>query len=585
MADVRPDQPSLRLVARSAGHMVASFDLPGSGELVLGSSSKAECSLTTERYLSRRHVVLRPVPPRLHVERLPTASNPVVFKGVAAERFRMNPGDFFVIGSTTFHFEGPPIPGGEVLDLDPHEQFTLAADELQITRDTSDRLRLLDLMQLPEILRTRSRKEFFVYACGSLRIASGARWVQVLTMEDDEPHVLCEDVGVDQLTPKPQSRSLVRTALAEVPRPVTYSWRQAGQGGIAATVHEGVDWAVCCAAPIPGEKPILFYLAGSEDGRRGQPMSVAALSLRDTARLVGLVADAIGRAVSLQKLEDWQAKLGHFFSGKLVSKILESEDPRHLAPQIREATVMFFDIRGFSMLTEGNLARVLEYQGELKRAMTAMTGCIFDHDGVVIRYMGDGILACWNVPYDLPNHAEQACLAALRMVDLIAEVSDGWRCGIGLGVGDVVAGSLGSEQVYAYDVLGAVVNQAARVEGITKEVGVPILVTGDVAGRLSADRVLSRRVARFLPVGVRTEVDLYTIDATPEDAAARAAIERRNALHAEALAAFEQGDWEKAFDVLHPIVKEDVAARYVYTLALRRKPPHDWHGVVEMTSK
>lgn len=585
MADVRPDQPSLRLVARSAGQIVGAFDLPESGELVLGTSSKAECRLGTERYLSRRHVVLRSVPPRLHVERLPTASNPVVFKGVAAERFRMIPGDYFVIGSTTFHFEGPAIPAGDVLELDPHEQFTLAADELRITRDTSDRLRLLDLMQLPEILRTRSRKEFFVYACGSLRIASGARWVQVLTMEDDEPHVLCEDVGVDQLTPKPQSRSLVRTALAEAPRPVTYSWRQAGQAEIAATVHEGVDWAVSCAAPIPGEKPILFYLAGSEDGRRGQPMSAAALSLRDTARLVGLVADAIGRAVSLQKLEDWQAKLGHFFSGKLVSKILESEDPRHLAPQIREATVMFFDIRGFSMLTEGNLARVLEYQGELKRAMTAMTGCIFDHDGVVIRYMGDGILACWNVPYELSNHAEQACLAALRMVDLIAEVSDGWRCGIGLGVGDVVAGSLGSEQVYAYDVLGAVVNQAARVEGITKEVGVPILVTGDVAGRLSADRVLARRVARFLPVGVRTEVDLYTIDATPQDAAARIAIERRNALHAEALAAFEQGDWEKAFDVLHPIVKEDVAARYIYTLALRRKPPHDWHGVVEMTSK
>jgi len=48
---------------------------------------------------------------------------------------------------------------------------------------------------------------------------------------------------------------------------------------------------------------------------------------------------------------------------------------------------------------------------------------------------------------------------------------------------------------------------------------------------------------------------------------------------------FENGDWESAFELLHPIVKDDIAARYVYTLALQRKPPRDWHGVVEMTTK
>ena len=586
MASEPPDRQPLKLVAKSAGQVVGTFELPEAGEVVLGSSSKVECSLGTERYLSRRHVLLRPEPPRLHVERLPTASNPVLFKGVPADKFRLNPGEYFVIGSTTFHFEGPPIVAGPVLELDPHERFTLGADELRVTRDAGDRLRLLDLMQLPEILRTRSRKEFFIYACGSLRIATGARWVQVVAIEDDVPHVLCEDVGVDQLTPKPQSRSLVRQALTEAPRPVTYCWRQAGGAAdLAATAYEGIDWAVCCAMPVPGEQPILFYLAGTEDGRRGHPLPATSLSLRDTARLVGLVADAIGRAVALQKLEEWQAKLGHFFSGKLVSKILESEDPSHLAPQIRRATVMFFDIRGFSLMTEGNLQRALEHQGDLKRVMTAITGCIFDHDGVVIRYMGDGILACWNVPYDLANHEERAALAALGMVELMAEATDGWHCGIGLGVGDVVAGSLGSEQVYAYDVLGAVVNQAARVEGITKEVGVPILVTGDVARGLSPDRILARRVARFLPVGVQTEVDLYTLEFAPADPAALAAVTQRHALHAQALAAFEQGQWDRAFDLLHPIVKEDPAARYVYTLALQGKPPRDWRGVIQMTTK
>jgi len=396
--------------------------------------------------------------------------------------------------------------------------------------------------------------------------------------------MLCEDVGVDQLVPKPISHALVQAALVEAPKPVTYCWRQNQPGEILATAHEGIDWAVCCAMPIPGETPILFYLAGSTGVERfGLPGW--SMNLRDTARLVGLVADAIGRAMSLQKLEDWQAKLGHFFSGKLVSKILESEDPAHLAPQIRQATVMFFDIRGFSALTEGHLERILEYQGELKRVMTAMTQCIFDHDGVVIRYMGDGILACWNVPYDLPNHAERAGQAALHMVELLAETAPGWACGLGLGLGEVVAGSLGSEQVYAYDILGPVVNQAARVEGITKVVGVPILITRDVAEVLSPDLILARRVGRFLPLGLNTEVDLYTIELTPADPQAREQIKQRHRLHEQALQAFEQGNLESAFDLLHSIVKEDVAARYIYTLALQRHPPRDWRGVIEMTHK
>jgi len=590
MDSEQPKMQALQLTAKSGDQTLREFDLPDGAELVLGASSNADCALTEEPFLSRQHVILRPHGGQLQVERIPSASNPIVFKGSSTDKFTIRPGDYFVIGTTTFHLEGPvALPSralGQQREYDPSQQFTLGASELRVSADTGDRLRLLDLMQLPEILRTKSRRDFFLYACGGLRIATGARWVQVLTVEDAQPRVLCEDAGVDQLWPRPISQSLIKKAMAEAPKPVTFSWSQDQQADLLATAHEGVDWAVCCAMDIRGEKPMLFYLAGdgSHKPDRQRPFGTE-LSLRDKARLVGLVADAIGRAVSLQKLEDWQSKLGHFFSGKLVSKILESDDPKQLAPQIRRATVMFFDVRGFSLLTEGNLQRILEYQDDLKRAMTAMTQCIFDYEGVVIRYMGDGILACWNVPYGLANHEEQACLSALRMVHLLGKVSDGWTCGIGLGTGDLVAGSLGSEQVYAYDVLGAVVNQAARVEGITKAVGVPILVTDDIARAVSPKHILTRRVARFLPVGVETEVDLYTIEQTPADTDERRAIEQRHAIHAEALSAFEAGEWESAFELLHPIVKDDIAARYVYTLALQRKPPRDWHGVVEMTSK
>jgi hypothetical protein len=158
-------------------------------------------------------------------------------------------------------------------------------------------------------------------------------------------------------------------------------------------------------------------------------------------------------------------------------------------------------------------------------------------------------------------------------------------CGIGLGVGSVVAGSLGSAQIYAYDVLGAVANQTARVEGITKMVGVPVLVTADVAKRISGDKILARRVARFRPVGMDVALELYTIEAGPDEPEKRRIVEQRLAVHDQGLLAFEAGDWEQAFNILHPIVQDDAAARFVYKLALQGKPPRDWNGIVELSAK
>ncbi len=588
----------LKLVAQCGDQTLGVFKLADGGEVTLGASANAECHVSGEKFLSRRHAVLRTRGNKLEVERLESARNPLLFKGAIHDRFRMNPGDFFVIGETRFRLVGgtSELDGsrGVATMIDapaPAFQFTLGVEELQARRGTSDRMRLLDLMELPEVLRTRSREEFFVYACGLLRTACEARWVRVLAMDEDGPVTLAEDAGVDQLTEKPLSRELAKSALAEEPKPVAYCWSDPLDSGLEATAHEGIDWAISCAMPVPGERPKLFYVAGATRGEPGQMAfdspTGSRLVLRDTTRLVGLVADMIGRAISLQKLELWQSRLGHFFSDKLVRKILESDAQDELAPRIAEATIMFFDIRGFSEMTEDRLESVLDHQEDLKRVFTAMTQCVFDHDGVVIRYMGDGILCCWNVPYAIAEHVDQACLAAIEMVETMQEVTDGWKCGIALGVGEVVAGSLGSEQVYAYDILGAAVNQTARVEGITKIVGVPILVTGEIAGRVSSDQISSRRVARFRPVGMETEVDLFTIQRTPDDAQTREEIEARFAVHAQGLEAFEKGDWDTAFSTLHPIVQDDPAAMYVYklTLGYQSSAPRNWRGVIELTTK
>jgi adenylate cyclase len=572
----------LKLLVKTGQRTGGLFDLQEGRDLILGSSPKSDCPVPEEKYLSRRHVTLRAVGETVYVERLPEARNPLLFKGEISDKFTLHAGDYFVIGGSSFCLVHRTAVGAS----QPDAQFTIGQAEFRDANTRGDHLLLLDLMELPEVLRNKNRQDFFVYACGLLRRTSSATWACVVSMHENEPISLAEDAIDDRPQDRPLSRALLASAISSLPQPVTYSWSPLSPTDIAATQHEGIGWAVACAVPIPGEAPVVFYLAGADERPAGRTASAGApMGLRDIAKMAGFVADTIGRSLSLQKVESWQTRLERFFSKKLAATILEQDAAQTLEPKIAEATVMFFDIRGFSMRAEENLERILEFQSDLKRLMSDMTQIIFDHEGVVLQYLGDGIMACWNVPYPGENHVESACRAALRMVDNVNTNSRDWACGISIGLGKVVAGALGSEQVYSYGILGPIVNQTARVEGITKLIGEPILVTSDVARRLAPDFFITRRVGKFRPSGLETAVDICTIHSVPGDTEKKTELAQRMKKHEEALAAFEAGDWTRAETLLHPLVPVDACSKYLYKLAMQGPAPRDWQGVIELKSK
>ncbi len=584
----------MRLIARKNGTPVGQFDLTDEGEQVLGRSVEADCTIIDEPCISRKHAVLRLIDGKIDVEKIASATNPLIYKGVRADRFRMSHGDLFVIGETTFQCEADPGTTQHPDEVAPEFQYTMQVDEMRRDEGAGDRLRLLDLMELPVVLRSHSRREFFLYACGTLRRATGASWAQVLTHDGDSLQILAEDAELDRDDNRSVSKRLIESAIAEAPKPVAYCWSGKDLGNIDATAFEGIDWAVCCAMPIPGETPILFYIAGSNTSSSMGLDSVAAcdLTLRNTSRLVGLVADMIGRAMSMDKLETWKFRLGQFFSEKVVEEILESDSPHALEPRITDATVMFFDIRGFSKRTEENfsirneenLERILDFARDRRVVLNEVSQCVIDHNGVIISYAGDGLLACWNVPKPIDNHAELGCLAAMKMIQRIQEIPGGWQCGIGIGYGQLVAGSLGSDQKEQYDILGAVVNQSSRIEGITKVLGVSVLVTASVAEAVSPDRVMTRRAARFRPAGMEEIVDLYTVERTPEDTAERTRLQQQFAVYEKGLELFEKGDWNEAFNVLTTIAAEDAVAKYLVSQSVKEMPTN-WDGVIKLTSK
>ena len=152
------------------------------------------------------------------------------------------------------------------------------------------------------------------------------------------------------------------------------------------------------------------------------------------------------------------------------------------------------------------------------RYFAAMSREIMSHSGTVDKFIGDAIMAIWNAPADDPDHAANACAAALAFqranVQLNAEFErEGWPAyqrRIGLHSGDAVVGNIGSEDRMNYTALGATVNLAARLEGLNKNYGTSILVSSALKQR-AGSRFLFRSVDRISPKGFAEAFEIYEL--------------------------------------------------------------------------
>ncbi len=184
-----------------------------------------------------------------------------------------------------------------------------------------------------------------------------------------------------------------------------------------------------------------------------------------------------------------------------------------------ECTVLFSDIRGFTTYSEGqDPARVIEV---LNRYHGEMADAILGHGGTLVSYLGDGIMAVFGAPMAQEDHADRAVAAASEMLGPRLEsfnswmrdqgYGDGFRMGIGLNSGSVLAGNMGSERRFEYTVIGDTVNTASRLEGLTKGTPHQLFVA-------DATRVLLRAAPDLIPVdelevrGRQAKVKVWSLD-------------------------------------------------------------------------
>lgn len=177
-----------------------------------------------------------------------------------------------------------------------------------------------------------------------------------------------------------------------------------------------------------------------------------------------------------------------YMSPALVEQLVDRPDRLVLGGQMRELSILFTDIRGFTTVSENMDAE--ELTAFINRFLTPMSDVIMQNSGTIDKYIGDSIMAFWNAPLDDPKHAEHACRAAFGMraalvtlnEELAAEGNDKQiRIGIGINTGICCVGNMGSDQRFDYSALGDAVNVASRIEGSTKEFGTDIIIGENTA--------------------------------------------------------------------------------------------------------
>lgn len=178
-----------------------------------------------------------------------------------------------------------------------------------------------------------------------------------------------------------------------------------------------------------------------------------------------------------------QKMFGLYVPPEVVAEMHGTEDIFSQKPERKLMTVLFTDIRNFTTHSESmNPEDLAEWLNDF---LTPMTTIIHKHKGAIDKYMGDAIMAFWGAPLDDDDHAEHAIDAAKEMVEYLDTLNahyrrKGWpeiQIGIGLNTGDMSVGNMGSEFRMAYTVVGDAVNLGSRLEGLTKQYGVPIIVS------------------------------------------------------------------------------------------------------------
>jgi adenylate cyclase len=283
---------------------------------------------------------------------------------------------------------------------------------------------------------------------------------------------------------------------------------------------------------------------------------------------------------------------GQYIPPTLVEELDESGEDVSLEGESKELSVLFSDVRGFTTISEGLNAK--ELTRLMNEFLTPITNVIQKNRGTIDKYMGDAVMAFWGAPLADPDHAEHAVTTGLEMIKTVDDLgeyfeSQGWppiAVGVGVASGEMNVGNMGSEFRVAYTVMGDTVNLGSRLEGLTKQYGVSMIVSDGTAKM--APKFLYRELDLVRVKGKREGVAIYEPLGLESDTNGEIRYARDRFTHA--LHAYRRQDWDAAERSLKELKElQDHLLYNVYLDRIRQfrqePPPGDWDGVFEHKTK
>lgn len=274
------------------------------------------------------------------------------------------------------------------------------------------------------------------------------------------------------------------------------------------------------------KRPLACLMAGAARVSEGNLQSPVELHRTDE---FGVLAVSFNQMVKdLRDREMVREMFGMYMSKKLAHALLQRGETPNLGGEERFATILFCDLKSYTQISERMSPQQLVET--LNTFFGAMNEIIDSHDGCVIEYMGDAILAVFGAPFYDQNHALDAVHAAMEMQRHLDLLNQAWEQSniaylwqesgipklemrVGIHTGLLVAGNLGSRSRMKYGVIGDTVNVAARLETMNNEFGTSTLISDEVRMHLSPELKKGLRSCGEHPVkGRKSPVGVYTID-------------------------------------------------------------------------
>lgn len=356
----------------------------------------------------------------------------------------------------------------------------------------------LSFINKGEVFATTLDKKFVFGLEGSLRDLGSRPMLRTLAGERQlllavpiapEVSVIIQRSWDKALEPLRQMQGLLYLiALAGFPLAILLGWFIAS--GVTSSLARLADATVEIAK---GRYDVEIAIRSSDEiGQLGESFTKMVQGLREREKIRSVLRKAVSKEIAEALLAKGQIELGG------------EEKP---------VTVLFSDIRSFTSISEESAPK--ELVSQLNEYFIGMARAIEPHHGVIDKFVGDAIMALFGAPLGSPADAANAVRAALGMIAALENLNKAranrglkpWNNGIGLNTGQVIAGTMGSEDRWSYTVIGDAVNLASRLEGLTKFYGVRLIVsemTRQAAGTGFSYRLLDRVIVkgRHEPVAI-----------------------------------------------------------------------------------